>query len=367
MRLVAQGLARGGRAGGAAGSAAGRTSSGGASATAGRTPVEVVRRMVAMQGQDLRQVLRAIAIRSAAGTAVADVRAAFDRGELVRSWAMRGTLFVSTPQDLAVLHGAVAERMRRQEWRMCTERGIDEATAARAAAVATAALAAGPMRRSDLLAAWQAAGIETGGGNGYHLLALLAYDELVRFGPFAATGAGDREQLLVGGAAPAVTAPQAALDEALVRFAIARGPVAADDAAWWLGTGRVAVRASLQRAVAAGRLAEAEVAGERMVLEPGSQPARTTGVTLAPGFDEWFLGYRDRSFTASPAALAAILPGRNGVFRPMVLVDGRTVGSWRIPIAKGVPAGEPRLELAEALPAARQRQIERALARWPHA
>lgn len=346
MRMVAQGLARSGRV--------------------GRTPVEVVRRMVALQGQDLRQVLRAIAIRSAPGTTVADVRAAFDRGELVRSWAMRGTLFVSTPQDLAVLHATIGARMRRQEWRMCTDRGVDVAIAAHAAEVAMSVLGAGPTRRPALLAAWQEAGIDVGGGNGYHLLALLAYDQLVRFGPFAAAGAGDGEQLLVGGAAPEVGAPEAALDDALVRFAVARGPVAADDAAWWLGTGKVSVRASLERAVAAGRLAAVAVAGDRMLLEHGARHAGPTGVTLAAGFDEWLLGYRDRSLTANAATLAVILPGNNGVFRPIVLVDGRTVGSWRIPIAKGVPVGQPLLELAEALPAGRQRQVERALARWPH-
>ncbi|MBP2436488.1 hypothetical protein [Microbacterium amylolyticum] len=50
------------------------------------TPAQVVDRSVALQGQDLPAVLRAIALRSRPGTSIADVRAAFDRGELVRSW-----------------------------------------------------------------------------------------------------------------------------------------------------------------------------------------------------------------------------------------------------------------------------------------
>ena len=47
----------------------------------------------------MRGRLRAIAVRSAPGTTLDDVRAAFDAGELVRSWAMRGTLFVAAPDD----------------------------------------------------------------------------------------------------------------------------------------------------------------------------------------------------------------------------------------------------------------------------
>ncbi|WP_313715930.1 DNA glycosylase AlkZ-like family protein, partial [Arsenicicoccus bolidensis] len=202
MRLVAQGLHRTRGARGAVRDAdGGRTDGGRAIGGGAMTPAGVVRRMVAMQGQDLPQVLRAIAIRCAPGTTLDDVRAAFDRGELVRSWAMRGTLFVATPQDLAELHRAVGERMRRREWRLCLDRGIDEPIAARAAEALVEALADGPISRPALLAAWESAGVDTGGGRGYHLLALCAYDELVRFGPFAGTS-----QLLVGGTPPAVGA-----------------------------------------------------------------------------------------------------------------------------------------------------------------
>lgn len=347
MRLVAQGLDGRGRARGEAGAAA----------DAGRSPAQVVRRMVAMQGQDLPQVLRAIAIRSAPGTTLADVRAAFDAGELVRSWAMRGTLFVATPADLAALHAATAARMRRQEWRMCLDRDIDEATARRAASVLVEQLEAGPSSRAAVLAAWDAAGVETSGGRGYHLLALCAYDGLVRFGPFD----GDA-QLLVGGDAPAVPDPEAALVDALRRFVAARGPVLADDAAWWTGLPKTLVRAALARAE---RLEPVLVAGEPMLVAEGAEAGRRTGVRLVPGFDEWVLGYRDRSHTASPAMLHAMVPGGNGVFKPAVLVDGRAVGVWRWPLGGG-PRSTPVLELVEDLAPSTRASVERALADWPH-
>ncbi|WP_026373928.1 winged helix DNA-binding domain-containing protein [Agrococcus lahaulensis] len=321
------------------------------------SPAEVVRRFVAMQGQDLAAVLRAIAIRSAPGTTLADVRAAFDAGLLVRSWAMRGTLFVASPDDLAVLHAATGERLRRQEWRMCARRGIDEATAERAAEVLVAELAAGPTRRRSMLEAWEAAGIGTAGGNGYHLLALCAYDGLVRFGPFE----GD-EQLLVGGAPPEIADPDAAVDAALERFAIARGPVRADDAAWWLGVAKRPVRAALERASALERV---RVGRDELLVEAGAEPVGRAGVTLVPAFDEWLLGYEGRSRDVSEAVLRAAVPGGNGVFRPLVLVDGVAVGTWRIPLVRG-RAGEPILELVEPVADRTRAAIERALERWPH-
>jgi hypothetical protein len=52
-------------------------------------------------------------------------------------------------------------------------------------------------------------------------------------------------------------------------------------------------------------------------------------VHLLPGFDEYLLGYTDRSAPLSPAHANAIVPGGNGVFRSTVVVDGEVVGVWR--------------------------------------
>jgi len=336
-----------------------------------RSPAEAVRHAVALQGQDLPAVLRAIAVRSAPGTTLDDVRAAFDAGELVRSWAMRGTLFVAAPDDLAVLHAVTAERMRRQEWRMCEVRGIDQGTAELAADVLVAALAEGPLPRPAILAAWERAGISTAGGRGYHLLALGAYDGLVRFGPF-----DGRDQLLVGGPRPAVPDPERALDAALGRMVAARGPLDADDVAWWMGMPKTPVRASLARAAELEPRVEpgierVRVADRDMLIAADAAPGVATDVVLVPAFDEVLLGYRDRALLASSAVLAAVVPGGNGVFRPMVLVDGAAIGTWRIPAARASaarsrPQVEPVLELVGSVAAPLRRRIDRALAAWPH-
>lgn len=324
---------------------------------ADRTPVEAMRAAVAMQGQDLPAVLRAIAVRSAPGTALADVRAAFDRGELVRSWAMRGTLFATTPADLAVLHAHTGERMARQELRHLQDREVDEATAEGALDVAERALSAGPMPRAALLAAWEAAGIGTGGGRGYHLLALMAVRQRVRMGPFAGA-----EQLLVGGAAPAVADPEAALVELVGRMVAARGPIRDDDVAWWLGLPKVPVRAA---AAAASGLEPVLVDGVPMRMAAGLEPRGRSGVLLVPGFDEWLLGVADRSLVLTPAAFELVVPGGNGVFRPCILLDGRVVGTWRLPGGRQ-GAGAPVVELLEPASAALGRAVARALRAWPH-
>lgn len=235
-----------------------------------------------------------------------------------------------------------------------------------AADVLVEALADGPTARPAMLAAWEAAGISTAGGRGYHLLALLSYDGLVRFGPF-----DGRDQLLVGGPRPAVAEPEAALDAALGRMVAARGPLDADDVAWWMGLPKTPVRASLARAAELGAgLEHVRAGGRDMLIATDAAPGARTDIVLVPAFDEWILGYRDRSLVASQAVLAAVVPGGNGVFRPIVLVDGVAVGTWRIsariPATRSKAQVQPVLEIVEPVSATTRGRIDRALDAWPH-
>ncbi|MET4060559.1 hypothetical protein ABIB35_002107 [Arthrobacter sp. UYP6] len=342
------------------------------------TPAEVLTRAVALQGQDLPAVLRAIAIRSRPGTTVADVRTAFDDGALVRGWPMRGTLFATTPENLAALLTFTAERIHRSTIRRREELGLDDRTVARARDILLAALEERPLRRSQALALWETAGIPTAGGPGYHLLMHLSVAGDAHWGAFAPNGT---EQLLTLSPLLPPADPDAALAGIVRGFVLARGPVTEGDLAWWTKL----PRAGLRRAAAAvedlvevemeGRTAwiigEAQDSGSVGDPQEGAESTEeksggtATGVVLLPGFDEWILGYADRSLVASGAMLDALVPGRNGVFRPVVLVDGVVVGTWRLP---RTPRGrtEPVIELVENVPAATQRAIEQAVQAWPH-
>ena len=163
------------------------------------------------------------------------------------------------------------------------------------------------------------------GGPGYHLLLHLSVGGHVHWGAFDP----DRpEQLLTLSPGYAPADPEAALAEIVRGFVLARGPVTEGDLAWWTKLPRAVLR---RAAAAVEDLTTVEVDGARywMIGEPGS--ARTTGAVLLPGFDEWILGYGDRSLTTSPAMFQAVVPGRNGIFRPAVVLDGITVGTWRLP------------------------------------
>ncbi|MEJ1229415.1 MAG: crosslink repair DNA glycosylase YcaQ family protein [Galbitalea sp.] len=54
-----------------------------------------------------------------------------------------------------------------------------------------------------------------------------------------------------------------------------------------------------------------------------------------PGFDEYLLGYRDRSLILPVEHAQRIVPGNNGMFLPMIVSRGRIVGIWRRPGGPG--------------------------------
>ena len=48
-----------------------------------------------------------------------------------------------------------------------------------------------------------------------------------------------------------------------------------------------------------------------------------------PGFDEYLLGFKDRSLMIDAAGMQAVIPGKNGVFRATMVRDGRVVATWK--------------------------------------
>ncbi|WP_460790319.1 winged helix DNA-binding domain-containing protein [Microbacterium lacusdiani] len=321
------------------------------------SPAEVVARGVALQGQDLPAVLRAIAIRSRPGTTLDDVRAAFDTGRLVRSWPMRGTLFATTPRHLAAILHHTADRVQRSATRRRAELGLDDTTIDRARGILRDALQERPRTRAEAVALWEAAGIPAGGGRGYHLLFHLAIDGLMHWGPFA----GAQQQLVLP---PAIETHPDDLVGVLRGYILSHGPVTPDDAAWWLKLPKTQVR---REAARIADLVEATVEGAPAWVIGDPPVPGPSGVTLTAGFDEWILGYADRSLVATPEVLAALVPGGNGIFRPTVLVDGVAVGTWRLPPARSASAPRvPLLDLVAPVDAATRRAIDDALATWPH-
>jgi len=129
-----------------------------------------------------------------------------------------------------------------------------------------------------------------------------------------------------------------ALGEAARRYFSSHGPATVKDFAWWASLTMGEARTGLSVALSHNEqeLERIEVEGVEYWLAPGLTKA-PAGTQLLPGFDEFLLGYQNRSAALPPQRAAAVVPGNNGVFKPTIVVDGQVVGTWkRVNRARGV-------------------------------
>ena len=297
------------------------------------SPADAVRRLGAVQAQDFPGAITSVALRTAARRRK-DVEVALDDGEIVRSWPMRGTLHLLAADDLRWMLELLASRSLTALTARWAQLELTGSDAERARELVTAALAGGTrMRRADLLTAIDDGGVSTAGQRGYHLLGFLARTGTLCLGP--TDGAGEQLYVLVDDWVPAARRPDRdeALGELARRFFLGHGPATEHDLARWTGLPLRDVRAGL--AVARPQLAPLDVDGVEHLMDPAAPDQlaacreEADGIVLLPGFDEFVLGYRDRTTILAPEFAGRIVPGNNGMFRPTVVHAGQVVGTWQ--------------------------------------
>ncbi|MBU2669361.1 winged helix DNA-binding domain-containing protein [Actinoplanes bogorensis] len=301
----------------------------------------------AMQAQDVNSGLWSLGCRLP-GSTLADVNAALEDKSVLRTWPMRGTVHFVPSADvhwMLELMGvrALAGANKRRE-----TLGLDEATVDRAVDILGDALKGGRLTRAECLAAITDGGVEVTGQRGYHLLWYSAQRGVTAIAPHVGK---EQTFVLLDEWVPAPNRP--AREEALgiiaLRYFRSHGPATLKDFVGWTGLTVTDCRAGI--AENGDALATVDVDGTPMfaatALLDGATPdiAAAGGTEAAaggsdgwlalPGFDEFMLGYKDRSLMTDN--VDAIVPGGNGVFRSTLVQRGRVRATWtRTLTAKGV-------------------------------
>ncbi len=316
--------------------------------------------MLATQAQEFWGGRWAVAARTRGVTTVRDVDAAFDRGEIVRSWTMRGTIHLIPAEDLAWVLSITGERQRRQAAAVHRAEGIDADEVDRAEAAVRAALAGGNrLTRKELFEVLERAGVSTAKQRGYHLLVALSLRAVVCQGPVVPREGGPtREQYIVLAEEwirDAVT-PADPLAELFTGYIRSHGPAGARDFAWWTGLPLGVSRAAAERA-AASSSDGAGVAAPVVLVDDDPEPTyiaagprpralpSAPAVVALPPFEEYYLSYVDRTVPCAPEFLSAIGPSMNGIVRPILVARGEIVGVWTHSVAVGRHADDPIPEL----------------------
>jgi len=282
-----------------------------------RTPAALLTWMGAVQAQDRPASLLALALRLPSGSA-ASVEKAVAARQLVRSWVPRGTLHWVAARDLRWMLALLAPRLVQRAQTRLKQLKISATDLTRSQAAMRQALKGGQvLGRDTLLKAVQAAGVPVAGQRGYHLLHQAGLAGLICFGPMVDKQPG---LVLLDGWIPQgpTLKREAALAKLARVYAQSRGPATLEDFRWWSG------------------LDAAEAKAAWAALPPSKAPraAAPSGAYFLPSFDEWLISYADRGATLDPRHAGKVVPGANGLFHPILVLDGQVVGTWARP-AKG--------------------------------
>lgn len=277
--------------------------------------VDAVRRVVALQAQDLRANRLAVRVRTA-GLVADDVDAACAGREVVRTWAMRGTLHMVAADDFHWLTRLLGPYFAARQAPRRRQLGLDDATCDRACAQLEAVLAGVARTRAEIV---ERMDLPLPGQAAPYLLSYAALTGLVCRG---ADRGDEPTYVLVRDwlGESTDTGDEARLAE---RYLTGHGPATAEDFAAWSGLPLGRARKGFD--AAADAFAAVDAAGV---------PSRWTPVEPTPStrllghFDAYLLGYRGREL-AVPSALAKEIQSGGGFVMPAIAVDGRVVGTWR--------------------------------------
>jgi hypothetical protein len=271
--------------------------------------VTVVRHLLAIQAQDLIGARLTVRARSH-GLVAGDVDACLNDGSVVVSWLNRGTLHLVAAEDYPWLHALTTPQFATSNQTRLRQEGVSVDQSNRGVAVVSEALTAGPLTRARLREALASAGVPVGGQAVPHLLMLATIRGVCVRGPVVG-----REHAFVLVADWLPGAEPVSREEALVvlgrRYVAAHRPAAAPDLAKWAGI-----------PLGMARRALAEVTH----VPPAVPAAEVPGPRLLGPFDELLMGWASRDWVLDGHADVVT---RNGIFRPVILTNGRVSGTWR--------------------------------------
>lgn len=307
----------------------------------GRPSVKhVVGRLCGVQAQVASSAELAVRVRREKSRA-GEVARALSRGQLIKTWAMRGALHLLTPEEAGAFLSPIAagrywERPSWQRYFGMTPQAMESLRQA-----VRDALQGNVLTREELVAAVTARrglrhvgeGLRSGWGT---LLKPLAWQGDLCFGP----SRGNRVTFMRPDEASSRWAglpePEEAGPVAVTAYLRAYGPASSDAFGNWMSGGWFGKRPFRAWLSALGdRVTEVEVEGEPALVlsadvEELASMRPSNAVRLLPGFDQFVLGPGTADGHVTPKARRAAVSKQSGWIAPVVVVGGVVKGTWTL-------------------------------------
>ena len=307
-------------------------------------PDQVVEWLGAVQAQDYAGAKWALGLRLKTATDGA-IEKAFSEGRILRTHVMRPTWHFVTPADIRWMLALTAPRVLPHLTYGDRQLGLDKTILKRSNTILAKALKGGKqLMRSELEPILQRGGVNTDGLRFIHLLMHAELDGIVCSG--GRRGKQFTYALLDERAPQAKTLGR---DEALAkltrRYFQSHSPATLQDYIWWSGL----TAADARKGIEAVKLEfEQEVVDDQTYWFPASTPIGVPSPTvhLLPDFDEYMVGYTDRS-SIFDVAHTDKLDSRGSILNQYaIVIAGRVAGTWK----RTIKRNEVAIELSSFKP-----------------
>lgn len=292
---------------------------------------DVVAWMTAIQAQDYAMSLWAIGLRGQ-GLTEGAVQQAADEGQILRTHLLRPTWHFVAADDIWWLLELSAPHLKAHMKSRFKQLGISPEDYLRCSQVIEKALMkAGQLNRAELLFALKSDGVCSGGEYLSHLLLWAELEGVV------CSGAHKNNKVCYALLEERVPKPAAlkreeALAKLAHRYFSSHCPATLLDFKWWSGLSLTDAKKGLE-------MIKHDFIAEQVGLAEYWLPKSFSGALsqqvfdhsslyLLPAFDEFLVGYKDRtpSFQLEHQVHAFT---NNGIFHPVVVVNGQVKGVWK--------------------------------------
>jgi hypothetical protein len=298
------------------------------------TPKQLVGWMGAMQAQDYNQAKWAIGVRMPHWTEV-QIEEAFNKGEILRTHLMRPTWHFVSADDIYWMLELTSPQIRTVLNTRHRELGITELLVNNSYLVIEEAINSSEqkaMTREELVEELGRAGIPTDLQRTSHIMLRAEIDGILCSGPLK--GKKQTYALLHKRVPQKITLTK---EEAAVRLAksyfLSHGPATLADFIWWSGLPAKMARNALESIK--NDLHSVRVASETYWFSGSAVKTRkpADSVYLLPAYDEFLISYKNRSASITEEDHKKAISS-NGIFRPVVLVNGHISGLWKKVVKK---------------------------------
>jgi hypothetical protein len=295
-------------------------------------PSQVVAWLGAVQSQDFAGAKWALAQRTQ-GLTDAVIEQAFAEGEILRTHVMRPTWHFVIPQDIRWMLALTAPRVLAAVAHMDRQLGLDKDVLKKSNAALTKALQGGKQRtRSELASILKKAGVSVDGLRLGHLTAHAEIDGVICSG---ARRGKQHTYALLEERAPQIRTLERdeSLAELAKRYFRSHGPATMQDFVWWSGLTMSDARKAIEFVKP---LLECESIKDQTYWHVSTAfvGKSSAAVHLLPNYDEYTVGYTDRTSIFDITHRDKLDTRGNILFQYAIVMDGLIVGTWKRTIKK---------------------------------